>query len=310
MSTLDVACERCEKRFRVRAEFAGKTTRCPGCSAPMTIGGARPARSPREEPVERPRPRARPRDDEDDRLRRPMGDWRPVDAALGREQVAVLCALGTVVCSFCAFCLSRAAGAMPGSDAGVMVLALLFVVGPSLLAGGFGTAARVAALRAPAESQARGSAVSSLVCAIVGLAAVLVFGLSLLASIENQHGPAGFLPVVATTGLVLSGLGAIGTFAGFVAQVGIARRSAVVSAALGRAAGTACVAVAAVTALSLLLAVAIEATVGSSGRSYHEEEAVSAVLFGILVPLAFAAVLVAYHRLLGAARRAVRDEAG
>jgi hypothetical protein len=308
MSTLDVACERCDKRFRVRAEFAGKTTRCPGCSAPMTIAGSRPAPPPREEPVERRRPRARPKDDEDDRPRRPTGDWRPVDAALGREQVAVLFAIGTVVCSFCAFCLNRVALATPGSDTGLMVLALLFVVGPTLVAGGFGTAARVAALGAPAESQARRSAVASLVCAIVGLVSVLVFGLSLLASIENRHGPARFLPVVATTGLVLSALGAVGTFAGFVAQVGIARRSAAVSGAVGRAAVTACVAVVAVTALSLLLAVAMEATANPYAPAYREEEAVSVVLFGILVPLGFAAVLVAYHRLLGAARRTLREE--
>ena len=75
MSTLEVACARCDKRFRVRAEFAGKTSRCPGCSAPLTIGGSSRPRPRGPTPKSRPRPRPRPRDDEDDRPRGPTGDW-------------------------------------------------------------------------------------------------------------------------------------------------------------------------------------------------------------------------------------------
>jgi hypothetical protein len=308
MSTLDVACARCDKRFRVRAEFAGKATRCPGCSAPITIGGSKPAPPPREERAERPAPRPRPRDDEDDRHRRPPGDWRPVDSALGREQVAVVFALATVPCSYFAYCLGRAAGAAAGADAAVMVLTLLLVVGPSLVAGGFGAAARVAALGAPPETLARGTAVASLLCAIAGLLSILVFGLALLARLDAPPGSpgSGFLPVVATVGLVLSALGSVGTFAGIVAQIGIARRSAAVSAAVGRTAVTACVAVLAVTGLGLLLALAIEAA-SNPFSPRHEEEAIASVLFGVLIPVGFAAVLVAYHRLLAAARRAVQE---
>jgi len=310
MSTLDVACARCDKRFRVRAEFAGKSTRCPGCSAPITIGGSKPAPPPREERSDRPASRPRPRDDEDDRPRRPTGDWRPVESALGREQVAILFAVATVPCSIFAYCLGQATGASAGADAPVMVFTLLLMIGPALAAGVFGVTARAAALRAPAEARARGTAVASLVCGLAGLLTILVFGLAFLASLEHRAGPSGFIPVVASVGLLLSALAAVGTFAGFVAQVGIARRSAAVSAALGRAAVTACVAVLAVIGLSLLLALAAGAVSSPNGPSSHDEERIAVVLFGVLIPVGFAAVLVAYHRLLAAARRSIRDEAG
>lgn len=308
MSTLDVACERCDKRFRVRAEFAGKTTRCPGCSAPITIGGSRPAPPPREERVERPAPRPKPRDD-DERPRGPTGDWRPVDSALGREQVAVTFALATVPCSFCAFCLGRMAGTSAGVDGPVMVLSLLLILGPTLVAGAFGITARVVALGAPPESQTRGTAIASLLCAIAGVLSVLVFGLAFLATIDRHEGT-GFMPVVATIGLLLSAFAAVGTFVGLVAQVGIVRRSSLVSSALGRMAMTACVAVLVVTGLSLLLALAVESTTNSYSRSPMDEERVAVALFGVLLPLGFAAILVGYHRLLAAARRAVREEPG
>src|SRR5215217_7143920 len=95
MSTLEVACGRCERRFRVRAEFAGRSTRCPGCSAPITIAGAaRPAAPPpRSEEEPRPRPRPRRRDDDDDGPRRPALNWASTDVALRREQIAVIFAL-------------------------------------------------------------------------------------------------------------------------------------------------------------------------------------------------------------------------
>src|SRR5262249_23291213 len=155
----------------------------------------RPAPPPREERAERPAPRPRPRDDDQDRTHRPTGDWRPVDSALGREQVAVVFALATVPCSFFGYCLGRAAGAAAGADAAVMAFTLLLVVGPALAAGAFGVTARVAAMAAPTESLSRGTVVSSLLCAIAAVLTVLVVGLSLLASVEARQGPSsGFVP--------------------------------------------------------------------------------------------------------------------
>src|SRR5262245_60791373 len=234
MSTLDVACGRCDKRFRVRAEFAGKSTRCPGCSAPIVIGAAtQPPPRRREEPVERPRPK--PRDDEDDRSRTLAGDWTPVDTALGREQVAVVAGLMTLVCGFLSFCLLRAAEGTGELAEGVMVLALLLLVGPALVSGTFAITARVAALGTPATALARGSVVSSLLCSIAAMVSLIVLGGGVLTSI-GSYGPSPLPFVIGWGGMVLSSMAAVGTFAGFVAQVGIARRSAGVSQAIGRVA--------------------------------------------------------------------------
>jgi DNA-directed RNA polymerase subunit RPC12/RpoP len=43
MSTIEFTCSNCEKSFRVRSEFAGKSTHCPSCSQRVQIAGtARP----------------------------------------------------------------------------------------------------------------------------------------------------------------------------------------------------------------------------------------------------------------------------
>src|SRR5262249_25469486 len=137
MSTLEVMCGRCDKKFRVRAEFAGRSTRCPGCSAPLTIAGARPATPARtaDPEVERPRPRPRPRDDEEDAHRRSTGDWKPVDLALGREQMALVFLLVQVFCTFIAICLGRSAA--PGGivNSPAILLVAILVAGPTLAAG-------------------------------------------------------------------------------------------------------------------------------------------------------------------------------
>jgi uncharacterized membrane protein len=312
MSTLDVACARCDKRFRVRAEFAGKATRCPACSAPITIGAAQaPPRRP--EPTERPRSRPKPRDDEDDGPRPPAGDWKPVDTALGREQVAVVCGLITLLCGFLAFCLLRAAEGTGAANEAVLVLALLLLVGPALVSATFGLTARVAALRSPASVAARGTAVSSLLCAIAGVASLVVLGGAVLMSIE-RHGPEPVAMIVGWVGVVVSSLAAVGTFAGFVAQVGIARRSAGVSRAIGGAAVAVSACLLGVLGIALLIALAIEMTAPTPGyggyQSHHEGEAAMGIIVGVLTPVALIVVLILYHRLLGSARRAVRGETG
>ena len=151
MSTIEIACGRCEKKFRVRAEFAGRSTRCPGCSAPITIAGApRPAPAPiRSTEEEKPRPRPRQRDDEDDEPRRPALNWKPVDAAFRREQVAVIFSFVSIFGGFFIFCagnVGRSTGEMP---AFMIPIVLLFGIGPALATSAFGLMARVSALEAP-----------------------------------------------------------------------------------------------------------------------------------------------------------------
>jgi hypothetical protein len=310
MSTLDVACERCDKRFRVRAEFAGKTTRCPGCSAPITIAGSKPAPIPRDDRPDRPVPRPRPRDDDEDRPRRPIGDWRPVDSALGREQLAVVFALMTLFCGFLSFCLLRAAAGQ-GNEA-VLLLALLLLIGPSLTAGTFGITARVAALGTPPEAFAKGSAVASLLCAIAGVGSLVVIGLAALSSIGTP-GPDPLAIKVGFFGAILSGLVAVASFAVFVAQVGIAQRSTAVGRAFGRTAVAGAVCLLVPLGISLLIALASEVRGPSTPTRggfpvQDQEEVITMVAVGLLLPVALAAMLILYHRLLAAAREAVRNE--
>jgi hypothetical protein len=305
MSTLEIGCGRCEKKFRVRAEFAGRSTRCPGCSAPITIAGAVLPPKPAEE--ERPRQRQRRRDDDDEEPRRPLADWAPVEAAFRREQWAVIFVfigiLGGLF-SICAANLTRHTGEM---EPALIFFVLLFGIGPPITTAAFGIMARGAALAAPKESFARGSARSSMVCAIAGIICLVIFALAMLASI-GSNGPDPLPMIVSLAGAILSGLGAFATFLGFVAQVGIARRSAAVSQAIARISVTIAACLVSVLGIGFLYTMISEMTGPAYYYSRHEHEGFFSFVLGILLPLAFGVVLILYHRALAAGRQAVRGE--
>src|SRR5205814_1286106 len=114
MSTMEIACARCDKKFRVRAEFAGRSTRCPGCSAPITIGNApRAALEPRPSEQAQPKPRPKPRDDEDDAPRRKSLNWSSTDQAFRREQMTVIFSFVSILGAFLTFCIGQM-GHSPG----------------------------------------------------------------------------------------------------------------------------------------------------------------------------------------------------
>jgi len=311
VSTLEVACGQCEKRFRVRAEFSGRATRCPGCSAPITINGpSRPAPPPRTAPEERPRTRPRPRD-EGEEPRRPAGEWKPVETALGREQAAVLFMLASFVSSFLVVAIGNAIEGMGPPDPVVIAFLLLLVFGPTLAAGVFGIAARLSALRAPSESRSKGAAVSSFLCGIAAVGSLVVLGLAIITRIDS-HGPEPLVMPVALGGASAAALGALATFVAFVAQVGIALKSSDVSEAFGRTAVAACVCVLGLLGISFLLVLVTAMSTPTShrgspfGYQQREEEIILRAVVLFLVPLALAVLLILYHRLLAAARRAVQ----
>lgn len=307
MSTLEIGCGRCDKKFRVRAEFAGRSTRCPGCSAPITIAGAASAPPPRVVEEDRPRPRSRRRDEDDEEPRRPMADWAPVEAAFRREQWAVIFVfigiLGSLF-SFCAANLTRHTGEM---EPAVIFFVLLFGIGPPITTAAFGIMARAAAVAAPKESFARGSARSSMVCAIAGVICLVIFALTMLASIGSS-GPDPLPMIVGLGGVILSGMGAFATFLGFVAQVGIARRSAAVSQAVARLSVTIASCLVGILGIGFLYTLISEMTTPAYYYSRHEHEGFFSFVLGILLPLAFGVVLILYHRALAAGRQAVLGE--
>ncbi|MGL4551130.1 MAG: hypothetical protein ACRC33_08080 [Gemmataceae bacterium] len=144
---IDVECEDCGKRLRVRDTFAGKRVKCPGCGEALTVPAApddepeedtppprktsvrpaadapRPAaKRPRDEDEEdeddRPRRRRDEEEEEEDRPRRPKkkakgrkggGSNVPLIAGLVALAVLLLVGLGTL-----AYLLVPGAGASPG----------------------------------------------------------------------------------------------------------------------------------------------------------------------------------------------------
>src|SRR5262245_29481946 len=312
MSTLDVTCSQCTKTFRVRAEFAGKSTRCPGCSAPITISGMRPAPPGPPEPREAPRPRPRRRDDEDDEPRRPPQNWASVDMAFRREQVAVVFVLIGILCDYFAFCLGQSMGPSGRNEGAFVALGLLLVIGPSLAAAAFGLMARISALKPPPETKARTSAVASLLCGLSGLASLVLIAFASLLSIDAQR-PTELPVAVAIGGLLLATLGSVATFVTFVVQIGIYRRSAAMSAAVGRLAVAVCVCVLSLLGIGLLYMLVSEMTTPNYGGGYgpygsyrpgHERFYEITVFF--LFPLALAVVLILYPRLLAAGRQSLQ----
>ena len=314
MSTLEVTCTRCDKKLRVRAEFAGRSTRCPGCSAPITIGNApTPAALPsRSEPEDRPR--SRPREVDDDEPRRPAANWKPVDTAFRREQTAVVFVLIGIVCDYFAFCLTRSAGRGSGEESLNTTIALVFGVGPSLAAAAFGLMARTAALRPPPTSLARTSAVASLLCGLVGLGALVILAFALLISMDSRE-PMELAFTVAGGGLVLSALASLATFIGFVMQVGIVRKSASVSRAVGRLTLTISICLLSLIGIGVLYALASE-MMGPSGYGrnpyggygYRDHSTFYQIILAIVMPLALGVILILYHRLLAAGRRAIQSD--
>lgn len=323
MSTLEVVCSRCDKKFRVRAEFAGRSTRCPGCSAPITIGGAPKAAEVRSRPAEeeRPRPRPRRRDDDDDEPRRASENWKPVDQALRREQLALIFALLSILAGIAMSCLGAMARGPGMMGEGVMIVSLFCGVGPLLATAAFGLLARVSALGAPKESLARGSAVASLLCSIAGIVALVALAFSVMMSIDAQRRDE--LPLLISAGvLVVSSLGSLFTFMGFTVQVGIARRSSSVSRGVARTGIAIAICILSIVGIAILYAFydavapsppppAYRDAYGGSRSSYtpppDHSNFYRLVVF-ILFPVSFAVVMVLYHRLLAAGRRAVTGE--
>src|SRR5262249_51445736 len=208
--------------------------------------------------------------------------------------------------------------AAPGGivNSPAILLVAILVAGPTLAAGAFGLMARIAALRAPPESLARGTATASLLCALAALGCVVFFGFALLQSMERQN--ADERPMeVAGGGLGGPGLAAGGRFMGFGARGGTARRSAGISRAVGRTAIAVTVCALALLGISGLYTLASEAFSPSQrypSYSYPYNRRDHAAFYQILllglIPLALAVPLILHHRLLAAARRNLKVEPG
>ncbi len=315
MSSLEVACGKCNKKFRVRAEFAGRSTRCPGCSSPITIGGpASPALSPpRPREEDRPRPRQRKREEDDEDGRRPSLNWTSTEVALRREQWAIIFVFVSILGSVFVACLGSLARPSGGLDGPMPYVLVIIGVGPVLVAAAFGLMARVSALSVPRESWAKRSAVASLLCGIAGLGCIVAFGFSMLISMES--GRPNELPSTMSLGaLIFSALAAWATFTGFTVQVGIACKSYEVSRGIGRMATILALSTLGMIGIGVLYTLVSETSGpsfsrgegGYGGGYYYEDHSLFySIMLGVLVPLDACLLLIFYHRLLAAARRSI-----
>lgn len=308
MAMLDVSCDNCGRSFRVRAEFAGKSTRCPGCSKPMEIGAPGKAVPP---PV---------RDDYDDAPRRPQKklentknitvstEWKNAMKGFGREQAAVRFLGVQVLADLVAFCLIRGIGPLDRMPALLVVVFLLLFVGPAIMSVIMGISARTSVLNLPADARAGGSAWSSMICALGGLFSVLLLGLSFLMSLEGNRRDSEPLLILSMASGALMTFGALLSFSVVIAQVGIATASKEISGAIGRMAiaTTVCV------VITLVLGGCISAVTGAFtphhnpfGGGPNFEPFFALAVFSSLITAIV--LLIFYHSLLSHAKKGLQN---
>ena len=116
-------------------------------------------------------------------------------------------------------------------------------------------------------------------------------------------------------GLTLSLIASLVTFFGFIAQVGVYRRSAAISRAVGRLAITLAICTASLLGIALLYTIFDEVSTPSNfgggqygGYQPRSHDGFMYFVLGVLMPLAFGTVIILYHRLLAAGRIALQSE--
>ncbi len=303
MAMLDVTCEHCGRQFRVRGEFAGKSTRCPGCSKPLTIGAAAKAAPPREEYDDAPRPRRREPDPEPTGV---TGNWKRTAKALGSEQAAVRFLGVQVLADLVAFCLMRGTGSVGQVPAIVVMLFLILIVGPGIMTVVMGLTARFGAVNIPPEAKAGGTAWASVFCALGGMLAMIVVGFGLLISIEGSRRDADPVLMAGVLGGFVMTTGAVVTFAAMIAQIGIATGSREISAGIGRMGVGFMVCLLISVVLGGCGTVMMEGLGGNRNYGYGPNYDGLFAIFAFTSLITAGIMLVLYHSLLGSAKKALQ----
>lgn len=309
MSTLEISCDRCGKKFRVRAEFAGRSTRCPGCSAPLSIGGAASAPPPEAFP---PLPKylkeKRPRNLKLSRRTSVEGDWKIVDSACRREQLAVFFAFGQLVTALLGYCFVQMLHG--GDDILFRLILLVLVFSPTIIAVVFSLIARFSIVRFKSDAIPRGAIRSSLMSTLSSGICFLAVIFILLASIDSR--PPELILGTALIGFVVSIFFAMGSFMIFMCQVGIARSSREVSKALAGMGLTMTITLIIELVLVFFYSIAIESSNNYSANfsrvAYRNDEPFYRLVAFFFIPVLIIVFAILYHRVLAAVRRSLREE--
>ncbi len=304
-----ISCSSCEKSFRVRPEFAGRSTRCPRCGSPMQI--ARTEASPRVSqvsPPELPSKKSAPAVSSISVESRPdtAKEWKSLAGAMGREQVAVLFASGTLL-MILLFAACSVAEFFRGSDFTLQLLMLLATTIPALIALAFGGIARIMAMNVPSGYYAKPVAWLGL----LGIGGIVFSVLLLFLSMTTSD------RYFEEMGVSVFGLGTIlclilstSTILILVIQMGIALGSKEMSKALGQFGLTVGVSFLVIFGMIFLVAGFVILFEGGGRGSYYGYgyrrnplEVLVRVLIVLPLPILFAITLIAYYRLLGVCRK-------
>jgi DNA-directed RNA polymerase subunit RPC12/RpoP len=299
MSTIEFTCPTCSKTFRVRSEFAGRTTRCPGCSHSITIGSTAPKATPAAAvppPLTKvTRPIA---SDEEPSY---YGNWKPALTALKREQTAVLFVGIQLLVSLFGLCIGSQ---MIESMQVASLVGFVFLL-PGIIATVLSLIARITALRVPKVSGLRTGAIAGLLCILGGVISLLMFILTLGSSFSHTgQGSSGEEMRIAFFGFAGAGLAAIVIFAIYVALLGIHFRAEEIGKQIGSMAFTVGSCLLVIAVVGGLLGLLIDFF--GSGLPYYF---LAPVVVGVVV---IAGIILAfqYHRLLGLAHQVIREKTG
>jgi hypothetical protein len=234
-------------------------------------------------------------------------NWAHVETAFRREQLAVVFAILSIFGGFFVYCAGNVASPGGAMEGFMIFVVFLFGIGPALATASFGLMARIAALGVPRETLARGSAVSSLICGLAGLACLVGLAFAYMSSLD-AHQPDRIGVTMMLMGLALAVIAATATFVGFLAQIGIYQRSAGISRACGRFGVAITVCLGSMLAIAFLYTIFDAMTTPYFGDPSRSHNGFAGFVFGVLMPLAIGVHLILYHRMLAAGRNAVKGE--
>lgn len=301
MAMIEVSCGECGRQFRVRREFIGKSTRCPGCSRQMTIGETAPPPSSTLPEVydDAPPPPRRPKLPA---VEMRSGEWKKTLRAINYEQTAVRFLGIQVLSSFVALCVTtgiRSWGRLPPL---IVVIFIIFVFGPALISGIFALLARIAALGVPASTHGRPTATASAFCVLGMMFLSIIFGLGFLMSIDGNRGGDGLMLTTLVAGTLML-FGALVTFGALIAQIGIVLGASSISRGIGN--------LAVAFMISMIISVVfVGCGSGFSGvfdhNPYGRTYEPFIVIIGLSMLVTVGVSLVMYHSLLSSVKLALK----
>lgn len=298
MGMMDVSCSRCGKSFRVRAEFAGRSTRCPGCSAPLLIGGEQAPPPPVAPP---PIPKRRKKIEPDEPIK-VSEDWRPAEVAIRREKTAILFALAQLCFYVLGFCFASLARSFSRFDPFVLLFFMLILLGPSIGAAVLAIMARMSACRISTKLIRSNAARSSLYLSVLAVFLILAGAFAIVLSLNNS-GPPVVTMFVFACGLMSCFFGAVTTFVIYLAQIGIRSSSKEISQMIARLTNTGSI----MLTLTIVIVglVAFFSDLISSGNRYREPDLVY-LATAVMVAISQVIVGLAYYQLLGGVQKELK----